>query len=785
MVEAMTVQASAANRNLGDSFTTDRLSTSDSGGLIFDLVAMAAELTTCNGSIAAKTETHTVETPDIPFSAMANGAAVPTEKAVSLLSSPEASEIADSGAVSVEALVAMDKTAKLGLESKAFSPKPETEWSISILPAGGKTDVRMVDKSLNIIEDASTPDNEVDVAASQISPSTNDIPTIQTEVIDFETSVARTSGSSKAPSMQVPTEFTQAIIEVVSIDQGTATLPAKQLFPDSTETLSNTSETDPAATIARLFQAVTSDATVAFPEPTQTILLSAGPSTTAINSMPLSATMPKKSDLLPSNTGAVAQQLPPAALLSSLAKTPEVKLTNVNASKDDTAAPSLEAVRVITSIPSGPIVQSTKPIDSFSTIDDHAISAEDDYLGVVPTERKANPARMKFTDTKAESSDASNSAMPVITVFPSTVVAPTSDNVDEGKPDGEISTDGNEKNRAPRTARRGDWKKPVFSIPKSQDSPAIKIEVNRTAKAIFETNASIGIDQILQENIAAEPTEGKVSNNLPNHAATSQEPRQESNQDRSRGTEMNNRFEVQASPASISEIQPSFVQNIAIETSDLSSLPISVADELPSDVTVETISVGSQNKIDERTDIGSNSSPSTAPTLSVFTQGDRSNGTIIDTTTFRTGSSTTTAYIETSNVSTPASTTTRTDNPGFIAQRDRAMEQQIISALRGGHDEIRLALYPAQLGQVTINLALDGQKVRIGMKTTSRDASTILLGERQSLMTALGHEGFNLESFDVTDDQPREQSPKDQSTNRSQSANNANAVDSFSLDITV
>ena len=232
----------------------------------------------------------------------------------------------------------------------------------------------------------------------------------------------------------------------------------------------------------------------------------------------------------------------------------------------------------------------------------------------------------------------------------------------------------------------------------------------------------------------------------------------------------------------------SFNETLTNAVSNLSSSTMAMPNGLPADVTIESISIQSQGKADEKTHSAADSALQTtlaAPTLSVFAETDHSSGIIVDTSTFRPNASASTTLLPPTNGSAATSTALRADNPGFIAQRDRAMEQQIIAALRGGHDEIRLALYPAQLGQVTINMALDGQKVRIGMNTTNREASTILLGERQSLATSLGHEGFTLDGFDVTDDQPREQSPKDQTIHHSPAAVQSASENSFSLDITI
>ena len=209
-------------------------------------------------------------------------------------------------------------------------------------------------------------------------------------------------------------------------------------------------------------------------------------------------------------------------------------------------------------------------------------------------------------------------------------------------------------------------------------------------------------------------------------------------------------------------------------------------DDLPSHVTVEVVSLHSSGKSHEA------ESPSAPADVTpgivsppIADELDHTGGVIVDTTRFHASTPSQAASPTTANGAPAASSAIRTDTPSFIAQRDRAMEQQIIAAIRGGHDEIRLSLYPAQLGQVTINMALDGQKVRVGMKTSNRDASTILLGERQNLATSLGNEGFTLESFDVTDDQPREQTPDRQKPAISSAAVDQTTDSGFSLDITI
>ncbi len=81
--------------------------------------------------------------------------------------------------------------------------------------------------------------------------------------------------------------------------------------------------------------------------------------------------------------------------------------------------------------------------------------------------------------------------------------------------------------------------------------------------------------------------------------------------------------------------------------------------------------------------------------------------------------------------------------------RSRAVERQILSAIRQGRDEARVTLYPPQLGQVVIRLALDGQKVRVSMRATNEAAEETLQSGEAGLRDALGRQGFELSGFDV------------------------------------
>ncbi|MBW8618828.1 MAG: flagellar hook-length control protein FliK, partial [Hyphomicrobiales bacterium] len=125
------------------------------------------------------------------------------------------------------------------------------------------------------------------------------------------------------------------------------------------------------------------------------------------------------------------------------------------------------------------------------------------------------------------------------------------------------------------------------------------------------------------------------------------------------------------------------------------------------------------------------------------------------------------------------------DNPLFQIQRDRALQAQIIAALKSGQDEVRLSLYPPQLGQVTINLALDGQKVKVGLKTASREASDLLTTEQPSLSHALQREGFTLEGFDVTEDDTHKHRSNGDDQTKTSTIPAISGSSEFSIDITI
>ncbi len=126
----------------------------------------------------------------------------------------------------------------------------------------------------------------------------------------------------------------------------------------------------------------------------------------------------------------------------------------------------------------------------------------------------------------------------------------------------------------------------------------------------------------------------------------------------------------------------------------------------------------------------------------------------------------------------------KTSDAALADQRSRAVERQVLAALRQGRDEVRVALYPPQLGQVVIRLALDGQKVRVSMRAANGDAEDVLQAGEARLRDALGQEGFELSGFDVagrTEDEGR-RAPRRPYADVVV-ARNADAVGGFSIDM--
>lgn len=805
----MTVQTGAVPRNLGDLSATDRPSAFDSGGLIFDLVAMAAKLP---GAPSAKANS-------IDASAMVDAVAgTPVAEAVqptaTLIQLPVAVNSlaaidAEAAPVSFDALVAMDKTAKQGLESKAFSPKPETEWSINIIPAADKPVVELVPLTISSFKPASNPGVELTTSEAQARLTAIDPASISEKATLGEAETkAVTSPASEAIVPAALTPITSPEASLPAAVNGTQPIEAQQPSSDGTSL--------PALPTPQPVPSVTVEPLAAMPiEQTPVVSI---PNTRAAvpnapvmaSSLPLASATPLKSTEL-ANTDlpapAIARVTPMFVGLKAkplVVEQPITVLAPSDEALDSTAPFALQPTSGVAGISIPDTVISSEPDVLLPVVSGPTMAANDKAAPVrsadpLASDHKTAHASVKDTDGIVADPMIPTDAplLPAMFSAPTMAATPVVQNSGDVKVDSEMLPVSDEGKAPARAARRGDWKKPDFSIHPAPDSPIATRSTAKSANVLSASTSGVNPQLVRTEaassgNASAENNSGEAATStLLTMDASSSDQRQGRGDQEGRqtaGEAADGTFERLADNAAAPAHQAAFNETITKVANNLSSSTLAMANGLPSDVTIETISIQSQGKADEKThSIADSATPvaQAAPTLSVFAESDHSSEVIVDTSTFRSNSSISTTPPPPTNGTAATSTAMRADNPGLIAQRDHAMEQQIIAALRGGHDEIRLALYPAQLGQVTINMALDGQKVRIGMKTTNREASTVLLGERQSLVTSLGHEGFTLDGFDVTDDQPREQSPQDQTIHYSPTAVQSAPENSFSLDITI
>ena len=707
---------------------------------------------------------------------------------------------AEAAPVSVDALVTMDKTAKQGLESKAFSPKPETEWSVNIMPAAAaKPVVELVPLTISTFKKADNTSVEQTSIETQAPLVASESPAVAetTSVGAAETKAVTSSApaaidekqtieaqqpssvSAAPPAIAIETEIAAALPVPMAVSKPLATMPIE---PTPVVSIPN------APVIVQNKTAIVPDAPALAPNPLLELAPLQKPIALPNTPVPTSLTassLPVTPDVIAPSTKAEQPKTVLAPPDVVLADTPPVSLTTASAvaipSAPDTVISS-EAVLLLPAMPMQTMASNDQKMPARSA-------------GPAASDRKAEHTSAKDTDPTPNDPMAPTEAplLPVMLSTPMTAAAASIvQNSGDIKADGEMKPVSDEGKATARAAKRGDWKKPVFSLPPSPNTPIVKSVNAPSAPAAVETPQPLRTAGTLSGDQPSETNSGEAppSNRLPIDASSPDPHQGRGDQDgrQMAGDAADGRFDRLADGAMAPVHHASFNETLTNAVSNLSSSTMAMPNGLPADVTIESISIQSQGKADEKTHSAADSALQTtlaAPTLSVCADTDHSSGIIVDTSTFRPNASASTTLLPPTNGSAATSTALRADNPGFIAQRDRAMEQQIIAALRGGHDEIRLALYPAQLGQVTINMALDGQKVRIGMNTTNREASTILLGERQSLATSLGHEGFTLDGFDVTDDQPREQSPKDQTIHHSPAAVQSASENSFSLDITI
>jgi flagellar hook-length control protein FliK len=84
--------------------------------------------------------------------------------------------------------------------------------------------------------------------------------------------------------------------------------------------------------------------------------------------------------------------------------------------------------------------------------------------------------------------------------------------------------------------------------------------------------------------------------------------------------------------------------------------------------------------------------------------------------------------------------------------RMRAIERQVVAAVRDGADTIRMQLYPPGLGQIIIRLTMDGSKLKLTTSANSSDAADSLRSIEGDLRDALSVGGLELTGFDVSED---------------------------------
>lgn len=93
--------------------------------------------------------------------------------------------------------------------------------------------------------------------------------------------------------------------------------------------------------------------------------------------------------------------------------------------------------------------------------------------------------------------------------------------------------------------------------------------------------------------------------------------------------------------------------------------------------------------------------------------------------------------------------------------RNRAIERQVLTALKNDKTEITLSLFPSHLGEVVIKLSMDGQKVRLGFKAANREAKEALIESEATLKDALANSGLVLASLNISADTDARSSQRD------------------------
>ena len=851
MVETTAVQAVAVQRSPGDSLAMDRSSSSSSMGLVFDLISLAAKPGAAPADVSAQ--------PDAPQAA-ANGNAVTLPFSDPSIPSPSGATMLPTigdGPISVDALVAMDKTARQGLTAKPFIEKPAVEWMISVLSAAGlvkaSTDGAKSPPPSDV--SASTPQSAqptMEAAMAEVPPS---------QISDTAVALAAPSDAAiespiallRAPINAVPTPIN--LPEALPLSTGASTPAPLAVAPQAAGELASPATTEAVMAMAAKADQTQSSDSKAVTEgyPTAIPLVTEEPSPTKPSQTMLSAAMaetcllpmaPAPALVSPTPSAPVqiissapvasptAQTLPTALNLNGLPGAPDLSPT-LSAETDSDGKSGLAPARAEQPLmesptPAAPVVVPVVTADApFQAVEgvlaapasavaspligpkDEALAPQADAVPPAPflTPKKTDHSpKAKVAEKATLSTDAASPAdNPVLPLAPMAQAAKAM----PAAADDRVETSEQEGFRPLGRRSKSADLRAVPASPEDRAGPAIQPSPATPARPRFDgLMAEKAQPSLAQGNEPTQPISApeKPDDSAEHPAPTALAPHLMAGGD-AHGLDqampqkpvIDNVHHAEgrlSSSSALSDNQTgsgadfensSSNQQNSAQNFDQPNDSATASHALPDHVTVEAVSIGSlhtsHDDAPSNATLNATTADQTVP-LSVFTDAEPAKLSGSEFLSRPAQASVTGGTVATSTA--PAGPSPiRVDNPIFIAQRDKALQQQIISALRSGHDEIRLSLYPPQLGQVTINMALDGQKVKVGVKTANREATNLLVGERQSLAQALGHEGFTLEGFDVTDDAPKERSPEHEMSENPIPTSQMAADSSFSLDITI
>lgn|GEM_PF-2529174 len=852
MVETTAVQAVAVQRSPGDSLAMDRSSSSSSMGLVFDLISLATKPGAAPADVSVQPDASAVA---------ANGKAVTLPTSDPSIPSPPVATMLPTigdGPISVDALVAMDKTARQGLTAKPFIEKPAVEWMISVLSAAGlvkastdgtksptpsSTPVSTPHSAQPTVEAAmaEVPPSQIsDTAVALAAPSDAAIespiallkapvdavptPISLPEALPLSNEAVTPAPSAVAPQsageplspasaeplmamanemLKVPSDGTKAVTEGVQTEKPSVTEAALPALPSQTMPPAAMAETSPlpmAPAPALVSPAPSAPVQIPSPAPVAPATAQSLPTAPSLNGLPgapdLSLTLPAKPDsdgksglapalaeqpLMESPTPAapvvvpvVAADAPFQAVEGVLATPASPAASPLIGPKDEALAPQADVVPPAPFLTAKKVDHSPKAkvAEKATLSTDAASPADNPVLPLPPMTHAANATPAAAADDSAERSEqegfrplgrrSKSADLRAVPASPEDRAAPatTPSPVTPARP----RFEGLMAEKAQPSLAQGNEPNQPITVPEKRDDSAERPAPTTLAPHLMAGGDAHRLDQTMPQKPVIDGgnhAEGRLS---------------------SSSALLGNQTGSGADFQNSSSNQQNSAQNF-----DQSNGSATASHALPDHVTVEAVSIGSSHTPHDDTPSNATLNATTADQsapLSVFTDAEPAK---------LSGSEFLSRPAPLSSTSGPSATSTapaapspiRVDNPIFIAQRDKALQQQIISALRSGHDEIRLSLYPPQLGQVTINMALDGQKVKVGVKTANREATNLLVGERQSLAQALGHEGFTLEGFDVTDDAPKERSPEHELSENPIPTSQMAAESSFSLDITI